>query len=537
MKRTLSVLFSIVIGLTVATGEVWAQATAQVSGTVHDQSGAVLPGVEVTATQTETGVVRMTVTNETGSYVLANLPLGPYRLEAALSGFRTFVQTGIVLQVNSAPVVNPVLQVGQVSEQVEVEANATLVETRSTGVGEVIDSQRVIELPLNGRQATQLINLAGAAVTIPLSNVGQLYSGKNNPDEAPISVAGGGANSALTYVMDGGTHNDPINNLGLPLPFPDALQEFKVETSALPAQYGHHGSGAVNVVTKSGTNDFHGNLFEFVRNGVFNARDFFAPVRDSLKRNQFGGTVGGPIIHNKLFFFGGAQFTIQRSAPVTGTSYIPTPAMLEGDFTKIASPACNGGKQITLKAPFVNNQIPKSLLSAPALKMLTYGYGTAEDDCGTVHFGSLNSFNSQYGIAKVDYHINPSHSVFGRYFGTHSFAPPTYTGTPLSITQPSPDNMVTSVVLGDTYVLNPNTINSLRATFNRSSIEKTQVPFFGASDLGIQGITEIIPKYLLVTVSNALYSAAGATYPGYLYTTSYQIADDVSLIRGNHQIQ
>jgi len=537
MKR---MLFYLVVGIIMfgpAGGNAWAQATAQIAGTVRDQTGAVLPGVEITVTQTDTGATRSAVSNETGSYVLSNLPIGPYRLEAALSGFRTFVQTGIVLQVNGAPVVNPVLQVGQVSEQVEVQANASLVETRSTGVGELIDSQRVVELPLNGRQATQLINLAGAAATIPLSNVGQLYSGKNNPDEAPISVAGGGANSALTYVMDGGTHNDPINNLGLPLPFPDALQEFKVETSALPAQYGQHGSGAVNVVTKSGTNDFHGNLFEFVRNGVFNARDFFAPVRDSLKRNQFGGTLGGPIVHNKLFFFGGAQFTIQRSAPVTGTSYIPTPAMLAGDFSKITSPACNNGRPINLRAPFVNNQISRAQLSQPAVKMLTYGFGTAEDDCGTVHFGSLNSFSSQYGVGKMDYQISSRHSLFGRYFGAHSFAPPSYTGTPLSITQPSPDDMVTSAVLGDTYVISSKTINSVRATFNKSSIEKTQVPFFGASDLGIQGITEIIPKYLLVTVSNALYSAAGATYPGQLYTTTYQIADDVSMIRGNHQIQ
>ena len=438
MRRIVLCLFAVTIVFGLAAVDGWAQATAQIAGTVRDQSGAVLPGVEVTVVQTDTAAARTAVSNETGSYILSNLPIGPYRLEAALPGFRTFVQTGIVLQVNSAPVVNPVLQVGQVSEQIEVQANATLVETHSTGVGEVIDSQRVVELPLNGRQATQLINLAGAAATIPLSNAGQLYSGKNNPDETPISVAGGGANSALTYVMDGGTHNDPINNLGLPLPFPDALQEFKVETSALPAQYGQHGSGAVNVVTKSGTNELHGNAFEFVRNGVFNARDFFAPVRDSLKRNQFGGTLGGPIVRNKLFFFGGAQFTIQRSAPVTGTSYIPTPAMLAGDFTKITSPACNGGKQIPLRLPFVNNQISPAQLSQPALKMLTFGYGTAEDECGTVHFGSLNSFSSQYGVGKMDYQINPQHAIFGRYFGAHSFAPPSYTGTPLSITQPSP---------------------------------------------------------------------------------------------------
>ena len=171
MKRLIFCLVAalIVFGLTAGNG--WAQATAQISGTVRDQSGAVLPGVEVMVTQTDTGVARSAVSNETGTYVLSNLPIGPYRLEAGLPGFRTFVQTGIVLVVNSAPVINPVLQVGQVSEQVEVQANATLVETRATGVGELIDSQRVVELPLNGRQVTQLINLAGAAATVPLSNV------------------------------------------------------------------------------------------------------------------------------------------------------------------------------------------------------------------------------------------------------------------------------------------------------------------------------------------------------------------------------
>ena len=130
---------------------VWAQATAQISGAAKDQSGAVMPGVEIHVTQTDTGITRDAVTNETGSYVLPNLPIGPYRLEASLPGFRTYAQTGIVLQVNSSPVVNPVLEVGQVSEQVEVQANATLVETRSAGVGQVVENARILELPLNGR--------------------------------------------------------------------------------------------------------------------------------------------------------------------------------------------------------------------------------------------------------------------------------------------------------------------------------------------------------------------------------------------------
>src|SRR5712691_6817278 len=154
MKRVCERVFLAFVMVLLGCASAFAQATAQISGTVKDQTGAVLPGVEVSATQTETGVVRTTVTNETGSYGLPNLPLGPYKLEATLPGFRTFVQTGIVLQVNASPVINPILEVGQVSEQVEVQANAALVETRTSSVGQVIENQQILELPLNGRDVT-----------------------------------------------------------------------------------------------------------------------------------------------------------------------------------------------------------------------------------------------------------------------------------------------------------------------------------------------------------------------------------------------
>src|SRR5262245_22210201 len=176
MKRTVTVLMGL-LAVVLCSAVVWAQVTAQISGTVKDQTGAVLPGVEVTATNTDTGVIRNAVTNETGGYVLPNLPIGPYRLEAALPGFRTFVQTGIVLQVNSSPLINAVLEVGQVSENVEVQADATMVETRKSGVGLVMDNQRILGLPLNGRMVTDLILLAGAAVqsgTTRDNNSGQL---------------------------------------------------------------------------------------------------------------------------------------------------------------------------------------------------------------------------------------------------------------------------------------------------------------------------------------------------------------------------
>ena len=160
MNRLLLAALIILVTASV-TANAWGQATAQISGTARDQSGAVLPGVEVTATQTDTGIKRTTVTNETGTYVLSSLPLGPYRLEAALPGFRTYAQSGIVLQVNSAPVINPQLEVGQVAEQVEVQANAAQVETRSTAVGQIIENQRILELPLNGRQVTDYLAVDG----------------------------------------------------------------------------------------------------------------------------------------------------------------------------------------------------------------------------------------------------------------------------------------------------------------------------------------------------------------------------------------
>src|SRR5207253_349450 len=196
MRSYLSLLACLVL----FSGVLRAQSTAQISGTVRDQSGAVLPGVQVTATQTATGLARSAVTDETGLFVLPDLPVGPYKLEAALAGFRTFAQTGIVLQVGSNPIINVALAVGQVSETVEVQADAALVETRNTGVGQVIDNVRVLELPLNARNVQQLIALSGNAV-----GGGAVGTNRGYPGEV-ISV-GGGLVDGLSYVLDGGTHN------------------------------------------------------------------------------------------------------------------------------------------------------------------------------------------------------------------------------------------------------------------------------------------------------------------------------------------
>src|SRR5437762_1075660 len=353
MKRVVLVLCCALI-ICVLTGvTLWAQATAQISGAVKDQSGAVLPGVEITATQTETGIARSAVTNETGSYVLSNLVVGPYRMEAALPGFRTYVQSGIVLQVNASPVINIVLEVGQVAEQVEVQANAALVDTRNSTVGSVIENERVLELPLNGRNVTDLIVLAGGAVdqSTGSQSINVMAIGGAAGTSPVLSIAGG-ASWGAGYSLDGANHVNYMTGTTMNMPFPDAMQEFKVETSGVNAQHGN--SSAISAVTKSGTNQFHGNLFEFVRNDLFNARYYFATQHGTYKRNQFGGTAGGVIVQSKLFLFAGYQGTTIRQDPQDLRTFIPTAAMLAGDWTAVTSQACNVGKQINLRPPFVD---------------------------------------------------------------------------------------------------------------------------------------------------------------------------------------
>jgi hypothetical protein len=527
MKRFVGLLFVGIIFLSsVQTG--WSQARAQISGTVRDQSGAVLPGVEVTVTQTETGISRSTLTNETGGFELPNLTLGPHRLEAALSGFRTYVETGIVLQVNSNPVVNAVLQVGQVAETVEVQANAALVETRATGIGQVVENQRILELPLNGRNATDLIQLAGAAVPVERAPSSGMPGGQS------ISVAGG-LQFGIGYFLDGALHTDMYDAMNLPFPFPNALQEFKVETSALSAQSGGRSAGAINAVTKSGTNDIHGDVFEFVRNGVFNARNAFAPVRDSLKRNQFGGTIGGPIKENKLFFFGGYQGTLTRSDPVQNPATVPTAAMLEGDFTTITSAACNGGRAITLPLPFVGNRIPPSQLDPAAVKIAN-ALPKATDPCGRIQFGITSSINEHQFVGRLDYQWSSKQSFFARYMATTYFTPAPYSFSqnPLATIVGGKDNLSQAVSLGNTYLFSGNTVNSFRLGYNRTSIHRFNSDFFGPQDLGINAYS-YLPHFIVMTITGGPTIGSGTEVEATNRADTYSINEDLSLIRGAHQ--
>ena len=532
MRKTFERIGIMLLWIAVCTTLSWAQGgTAQISGTVTDPSGAVLPGVEITATQTATGLVRATITNETGSYVLPNLAIGPYRVEAALTGFRSFIQTGVVLQVNSSVAINPVLEVGQIAQSVEVEANVAMVETRATGVGQVIDNAKILELPILGRQVTDLIVLAGAAVQTGTLNA----TARSFPGVAVFSIAGG-SDRGTSFTLDGASHNEVRGNYGLPLPFPDALQEFKVETSAVPAQYGFRSGGAVNAVTKSGTNEFHGGVFWFVRNEIFNARNFFANRRDTLKRNQFGGTVGGPIEHNKLFFFFGYQGTTTRAAPTgSTTSFVPTAAMLTGDFSTWASTACRA-TPLNLPTPFINNRIDQSLLSPAALKIAKL-LPQADDVCGSTRWGLPTKQNEHQLVGKVDYQRSDKHSMFWRYMAYPETAEPPVklVNNPLTTGTAGFDNIFQTLVFGDTRTLSSNMVNSLRVGWNRQATARVAPEFFGASDVGVN-VYQVVPKKIDIAVNSAFSVGSRTSMPNIFRETAFQVGDDFGLIHGNHQI-
>jgi hypothetical protein len=532
--------FAIGIWASVGAPHMQAQAVAiaQVSGTVTDPSGSPLPGAQVKMIQTGTQATRATLSDNQGRYTLPNLPVGPYRLEVAANGFKAYEQSGIILQVGNNVQINVPMQLGSISEHIEVSAQAGMVETKENTVSQVIDEKRIVDLPLNGREPTQLILLSGAALTTP---GGDLRGSKNFHSSTTISVAGGQGND-VNYLLDGGDNNDSFTNVNLPIPFPDALQEFSVETSSLPARYGMHPGAVVNAITKSGTNSWHGDVFEFLRNGDVNARNFFGTTHDSLKRNQFGGTLGGHIIRDKLFFFGGFQGTFNRQDPPSTIKYVPTPAVLQGDFSTIDGGGCiSGGKGRTLIDPsnglaFPNNQIPVSRFNPQALNLVKY-LPQAQDGCGTATYGIPTTGDEDQVVGRVDWLRSTKQSIFVRYFFDDYRNPAVFDGKNI-LTTTSAGNLerAQSVTIGDTYTLSSTTVNSVHITGTRRRDNRgAPANDINPSTLGINVPTPV-PNFFQASVSGYFSVGCGTCANAHFNVNSLHLADDVDIIHGKHQI-
>jgi len=523
-------------------------AVAEVTGYVTDPSGSVVPGARVTMTEVSKNEVHTTTSDsKDGRYSFPTLEVGTYKLTVTHDGFSSYIEAGIILQVASNISINVQLKVGAVSETVEVKSDATMIETKDNSIAEVIDSRRMVDLPLNGRNPTQIILLTGAASVLPSNQSQDFVSSKSvggSNASGTFSVAGSQANG-VNYLLDGGDNNDPVFNLNLPLPFPDAVQEFSVQTSSLPAQYGLHPGGVVNAVTKSGSNAYHGDVFEFLRNGIADAIQDGTTTRDNLKRSQFGGVVGGRIIRDKVFFFAGYQGTRQRSSPPTTISYVANAAALAGNFATLdgsaASGGCQAGASKQLKnpatgAPFPNNQIPTSMFDSAAVALVTKYIPESTDPCGKLQYALPANNPDDQVIGRVDYVRSQRHSMYARYFIYGFTAVSLYNGNELNTQNAGETQLSQTITFGDSFAFNPNTLNSFHATFDRRRDNRGNAPgAVNPSTLGVN-MYDPIPNYLNITVSNYFATECRTCSPGHFNADTYQLSDDVILIRGKHEM-
>src|ERR1700730_14437025 len=342
-----------------STSALWAQyTTASLGGVVADTTGATVSEAKITVRNTETGFTQVTSSGGSGTYLFPRLPVCSYRLKVEKEGFTAYEQTGITLVVDQSANIAVTLQLGKVTDTVTVAAETELVTTRTAAAGQVVTSVPIVELPLNGRRPERLMYLAAGTVDLGRDSCRICGQGGVYPNEETAGVNGNGQGQ-VNFQMDGADHNDTYLNTSLPFPNPDAIQEFNLLSSNFSAEYGNAAGGVVNIVTRSGTNQIHGSSFPFLRKGDLNARQFFAPTQDALKRNQFGGSAGGPVIKNKLFYFGTYQGTQVRNVPAGQVQFFPTQAQRNGAFSSVSSQLVDP----VSGQPIPGNQIPASRLS------------------------------------------------------------------------------------------------------------------------------------------------------------------------------
>ena len=476
----LSALFLVVCGL-ILPSAARAQATGQITGQITDASGAVVPGATIEIVNEGTGQSRTVTSGVDGLYIVPLVNPGSYQLKATQTGFTTSVRNGIEVAVSGTTRVDFSLQVGQVSEQVTASAVAPLVETSNATLGVVVDEKKVVDLPLNGRNFAQLGTLLPGVVAPP----GALGGLDGNATVGGFGNATGSfnvngmRNQSNNFQLDGASNNDSFNTGFVVRPPPDAVQEFKILTHSYGAEYGRNAGSVVNVVTKSGTNKWHGSAWEFNRDDSFQARNFFATFTPTLKQNQFGGAIGGPMVKNRLFIFGYYE-GFRNTQGTTDTRVVLSAAQRSGDFsgTAIRDPLTG--------QPFQNNIIPMGRINSISAKILN-DYIPLPNQPGNrvVRAPNLEDRRHQFGD-RVDYRINDRHTLFGRYLYGH-----TNSFNPLGGSNFSPKGntaiaRVQDVMGSDTFTIRPNMINVARMGVNRIDAKPTVTSGLSLSSLGFQ---------------------------------------------------
>lgn len=495
-----------------------------------DPAGATVGAAKVTAINIQTGLTREMVTTADGGFVFPLLPVGVYRVAVEAAGFTRYQQTGVEIAADRSATLSVRLSIGSMAESVEVTAGAEMVEARSGALSQVVSEKKIIELPLNGRNAAALVLLSPGVVDLRAGNsngTGDTVQTVTYPGSVSIAANGGRADTA-NYNLDGGSNQDTYTNVNNPFPNPDAVEEFSVQTNSFSAEYGRGSGAIVNVVTKSGTNEFHGSAFEFLRNGDLNARNFFAPTQDALKRNQFGGSFGGPAIKNRLFFFGTYQGTQIRDVQSGRTATVLTAAQRGGDFSGLTRQLVDP----LTKAPFAGNIIPAGRINPVALKVLQY-LPVATSPDGIIRFDlPLKDHENQY-MGRVDYLVG-RHRFYGRYLYTDYQRDPVVGSVNLLTSTRGFDLPTHSASLSHTLTLGPTLLNSFVASISRNHSQILSGAPFNFNDLGVKNVAHSDPAELVIEATG--YFSVNSGHPGQFDRDNVQVADSLHWIKGSHEI-
>jgi hypothetical protein len=457
--------------------------TARLSGSVQDKSGAAIPGATVTVEQIGTGYKQQVKSGQAGEYLFPSLPVGGYQLTVEMTGFGTYLQKGIGLEVGQAASQKVTLAIGAVTQQITVEGSSNQVTTDDAAIAQVINEKSMESMPLNGREAQKLVFLVPGAVDVSGQNCGANCEGGVLPGEQYAKVNGGGSNGVY-YLLDGVDYNDMYINTNLPFPNPDALQEFNVQTDNMSATYGNATGGVANVVTKSGTDQFHGGVFEYLRNYAMDAKNYFATSPNPLKQNQFGGTIGGPILKGKLFFFGSYQGTRQNTSDNGLSSQVPTQAERNGDFSALLPGTVLTNPDPTSPYQFDSNNVINPAAFDPTALYLLNHIPLPNDPADGPNYlkynGAPSVQNTDEYLVKIDYNRG-KHHISGHYFQL-KYTVPIIVPPSSNILEGNgedPQNQdLKNVSVVDIYTISSNTLlNSYFGWTRKTGLTESPAPF------------------------------------------------------------
>lgn len=504
-----------------------------INGTVTDQSGAVLSNAHVVIKDLDTGQLRELVSGDNGGYNAPFLPVGRFSVTADHPGFKQTTQDGITLTADQVATINLMLTVGQAQEHVEVTADRVQLDTTSATLSQVIDGTEIRELPLNGRNPATLAFLVPGGTNGATSGAMQLAGqGSGLPNETGASI-NGSRMGGVYYMLDGVYNMDSYLQSANPFPNPDATQEFRVLTNNFDAQYGFAANAVVSVVTKSGTNHWHGNAFEFARNDFFNATDYFSHVKDGLSRNQFGGSVGGPVLKNKGFIFGNFQITKEATTNNSSAQYVPNAKMLTGDFSDLLA----GPNPVQLHdpkgVPYVNNQIPSSMFSKTALNIENHISQTT-DPTGLVYIAGIPTTDAYKEFTvKNDWNLNARNHVMGRVFYDNYNQPAASGNNFLATTDGWPASN-TNYVGTWTFIATPNLVNNFSFGYDRLDSSATS---------GInQSWSQLGANFPTADPNATIFASWGGTGFSWFEQNiqqnrhDFDIADSISITKGKNDI-